>query len=140
MRRVALILAALFLVVGAAACGGGEDESATPETVEGTMPTEQETTPTEQETTPTEQETTGASEGNAEAGKAIYAEQGCGGCHVFEPAGSSGTVGPNLDDSDLDFEGAVEQIRNGGGGMPAFGDKLNDQQIADVAAFVTQGR
>jgi mono/diheme cytochrome c family protein len=133
MRRVALILAALFLVVGAAACGGGEDESATPETVEGTMPTEQ-------ETTPTEQETTGASEGNAEAGKAIYAEQGCGGCHVFEPAGSSGTVGPNLDDSDVDFEGAVEQIRNGGGGMPAFGDKLNDQQIADVAAFVTQGR
>jgi quinohemoprotein ethanol dehydrogenase len=140
MRRVALILAALFLVVGAAACGGGEDESATPETVEGTMPTEQETTPTEQETTPTEQETTGASQGNAEAGKAIYAEQGCGGCHVFEPAGSSGTVGPNLDDSDVDFEGAVEQIRNGGGGMPAFGDKLNDQQIADVAAFVTQGR
>jgi quinohemoprotein ethanol dehydrogenase len=140
MRRVALILAVLFLVVGAAACGGGEDESATPETVEGTMPTEQETTPTEQETTPTEQETTGASEGNAEAGKAIYAEQGCGGCHVFEPAGSSGTVGPNLDDSDVDFEGAVEQIRNGGGGMPAFGDKLNDQQIADVAAFVTQGR
>jgi mono/diheme cytochrome c family protein len=34
----------------------------------------------------------------------------------------------------------VEQIRNGGGGMPAFGDRLSDQEIADVAAFVTQGQ
>ena len=28
--------------------------------------------------------------------------------------------------------------QNGGGGMPAFGDRLSDQEIADVAAFVTQ--
>jgi mono/diheme cytochrome c family protein len=125
MRRLALLLAALALVVGAAACGGEEDETAAPETVEGTLPTE----------------TGGAAgEGDPAKGKEIFASAGCGGCHVFEPAGSSGTVGPNLDDSNVSAEQAAEQIRNGGGGMPAFGDRLSDQEIADVAAFVTQGQ
>lgn len=125
MRRLALLLAALTLVLGAAACGGEEDETATPETVEGTLPTE----------------TGGAAgEGDPAKGEEIFASAGCGGCHVFEPAGSSGTVGPNLDDSNVSAEQAAEQIRNGGGGMPAFGDRLSDQEIADVAAFVTQGQ
>jgi len=30
-------------------------------------------------------------------GKAIFAAQGCGSCHTFAPAGSAGTVGPDLD-------------------------------------------
>jgi mono/diheme cytochrome c family protein len=125
MRRLVLLLAALTLVVGVAACGGEEDETATPETVEGTLPTE----------------TGGAAgEGDPAKGEEIFASAGCGGCHVFEPAGSSGTVGPNLDDSNVSAEQAAEQIRNGGGGMPAFGDRLSDQEIADVAAFVTQGQ
>ena len=34
----------------------------------------------------------------------------------------------------------MAQVQNGGGGMPAFGDRLSDQEIADVAAFVTQGQ
>ena len=124
MRRLALLLAALTLVVGAAACGGEEDESATPETVQGTVPTEQEA----------------PAEGDADAGKAVFAKSGCGGCHTFKAAGSSGTVGPNLDDASIDFEGAVKQVTNGGGGMPPFGDKLSDKEIADVAAFVTEKR
>jgi cytochrome c oxidase subunit 2 len=33
-----------------------------------------------------------------EAGPAVFEEQGCGGCHAFEPAGSSSTTGPPLDD------------------------------------------
>jgi mono/diheme cytochrome c family protein len=127
MRRLALLLAALALVVGAVACGGGEDEGATPETVEGTLPTET-------------GGAGGATEGDAEAGKAIFAAQGCGGCHVFAAAGSSGTIGPNLDDSTADFQAAVTQIENGGDGMPAFGDKLSDEEIANVAAFVTEER
>jgi mono/diheme cytochrome c family protein len=32
----------------------------------------------------------------------------------------------------------IAQVTNGGGGMPAFGDQLDDQQIRDVAAFVTE--
>lgn len=125
MRRSALLLAALALVVGTAACGGGEDEGATPETVEGTLPTE----------------TGGApGEGDAEAGKAVFASAGCGGCHVFADAGSAGTIGPNLDDSSVDFQAAVNQITNGGGGMPAFADRLSEEEIANVAAYVTENR
>ena len=32
----------------------------------------------------------------------------------------------------------IAQVTNGGGGMPAFGDQLDKQQISDVAAYVTQ--
>jgi mono/diheme cytochrome c family protein len=39
-----------------------------------------------------------------------------------------------------DFEAAAEQIRTGGGGMPAFEGQLSEQEIADVAAYVTQSR
>lgn len=38
-----------------------------------------------------------ASAGGADAGKALYTENGCGGCHTFAPAGSKGNVGPDLD-------------------------------------------
>jgi mono/diheme cytochrome c family protein len=30
-------------------------------------------------------------------GKALYAQMGCGSCHTFKAAGSSGQIGPNLD-------------------------------------------
>ena len=32
----------------------------------------------------------------------------------------------------------VQQVTNGGGGMPAFKDTLSEQQIKDVAAYVSQ--
>ena len=60
----------------------------------------------------------------------------CGSCHVLEKAGTSGTVGPNLDESQVTVEQAAEQIRNGGGGMPAFGDRLTDEQITALANYV----
>ena len=82
----------------------------------------------------------GGDGGTAEGpGAMIFSEQGCGSCHTFEPAGSTGTIGPSLDDSSIDFEGAVQQITNGGGAMPAFKDKLSEQEIEDVARFVTEG-
>jgi mono/diheme cytochrome c family protein len=124
VRKLVLLLAALVLVVAIPACGGEEDEQALPETVEGTLPTD-----------------TGggaASEGDPANGKTVYASAGCGGCHTFSAAGSTGTVGPNLDEASIDFDAAVQQIENGGGGMPPFGDRLSDQEIADVAAFITQ--
>ncbi len=123
MRKLVLLLAALVLVVAIPACGGEEEEQALPETVEGTLPADT---------------GGGAAEGDPANGKTIYASAGCGGCHTFSAAGSTGTVGPNLDESSMDFDAAVQQIENGGGGMPAFGDRLSDQEIADVAAFVTQ--
>ena len=122
MRKLVLLLAALVLVVAIPACGGEEEEQALPETVEGTLPAD----------------TGAATEGDAENGKKIFASAGCGGCHTFSAAGSTGTVGPNLDDAGVTADAAAQQVKNGGGGMPAFGDRLSDQEIADVAAFVTQ--
>jgi mono/diheme cytochrome c family protein len=123
VRKLVLLLAALVLVVAIPACGGEEDEQALPETVEGTLPADT---------------GGGATEGDPANGKTIYASAGCGGCHTFSAAGSTGTVGPNLDEASIDFDAAVQQVKNGGGGMPAFGDRLSDQEITDVAAFVTQ--
>ena len=62
----------------------------------------------------------------------------CGSCHVLEKAGTSGAVGPNLDEAQPAFEEAVRQIRNGGGGMPAFGDQLTDEQIRALARYVSE--
>jgi mono/diheme cytochrome c family protein len=75
----------------------------------------------------------------ANEGEQIFAENGCGGCHTYGPAGSSGTTGPNLDDSSVTFEQAVEQITNGGGGMPPFEGDLTAEQIDAVARYVTEG-
>jgi mono/diheme cytochrome c family protein len=38
-------------------------------------------------------------EGGETDGKSILASAGCGGCHTVAAAGSSGTVGPNLDEA-----------------------------------------
>jgi cytochrome c553 len=73
--------------------------------------------------------------GDAAAGEAIFVES-CGSCHTLEEAGTSGTVGPNLDDSTLDMNAVVEQVRNGGGAMPPFEGQLSEEEIQNVAAFV----
>ena len=105
-----------------------------------TEPTE--TEPTETETGETETgETTGETEtgetaGDAAAGEAVFASAGCGGCHTLEAAGSSGNVGPNLDESQPDAELVEQRVRNGAGPMPAFEGQLDDEQIANVIAYV----
>jgi Cytochrome C oxidase, cbb3-type, subunit III len=81
----------------------------------------------------------GGGGGGTSEGSQVFAEAGCGTCHTYEPAGSTGSVGPSLDDSNVTFDQAVEQIRNGGGGMPAFEGDLSDQEIDAVARFVTEG-
>ena len=73
--------------------------------------------------------------GDAAAGEAIFVEN-CGSCHTLEEAGTSGTVGPNLDESTLDVQAVVEQVTNGGGAMPAFGGQLSEEEIQNVSAFV----
>ena len=52
------------------------------------------------------------------------------------PPDPRGTVGPNLDDAKPSYELAVTRVTEGQGGMPKFGDKLEPQQIADVAQYV----
>ena len=76
--------------------------------------------------------------GDAAAGEAVFAENGCGDCHTLEAADASGTVGPNLDESQPDAALVEERVRDGAGAMPAFEGRLTDQQIADVTAYVVE--
>ncbi|GEM_PF-338015 len=74
---------------------------------------------------------------NAANGARVFAIAGCGGCHTLSAAHSTGAVGPNLDDLRPSFEQVRQKVEGGGGGMPAFGSKLSEAQIRDVAAFVS---
>jgi mono/diheme cytochrome c family protein len=91
--------------------------------------------------------------GDPAAGKTVFKTAGCLACHTFTPAGSTGTIGPDLDEivsyakaagepllpytvkaiiapPVSDTPGAVDA-------MPAtFGKSLTPKQIADLAAFV----
>src|SRR5262249_24318558 len=73
--------------------------------------------------------------GNPTAGKAIFLTN-CGSCHTLADAGTTGTVGPNLDTLKPDYQAATAQVTNGGAVMPSFNHSLSTQQIADVAAYV----
>ena len=152
MRRTVLVLVLLVAAVGVVAvgCGQEQDQTATPETVEGDLTTETtetettETTGTDEtetetdETETTETETTPSAEGDPVAGKEVFlGASACGGCHTLADAGSTGQVGPNLDESQPDYELALDRVTNGQGGMPSFSSTLSEQQIADVSAYVS---
>jgi mono/diheme cytochrome c family protein len=100
-----------------------------------TEPTKTDRTETTEET-PTETEPAAA--GDAEAGAAVFASAGCGSCHALADAGSSGAVGPNLDEAQPSYELVVDRVTNGKGVMPAFGGQLSETEIADVAAYVSE--
>lgn len=134
MRRLAALPA---LVLALAACGGGEEARPLPETIEGEVTVEQ-------------------LEGDAEAGKSLFADRGCGGCHTFEAAGSEAEVGPSLDE---DLEGHAEDAGQeleayvassivnpnayvvegySEGIMPPTA--LEKQELADLVAFITENQ
>ncbi len=136
MRRLLPFLAFAFLLAG---CGGGSTVSPTASEVVGTLPTS----------------TAQAATGDAKAGATLFTAQGCGGCHKFQPAGSNGNVGPDLDKlaqyAKTANQGSLqdfthESIANPSAyiekgyppSMPNFGQTLSDKQIADLVAYLTQ--
>lgn len=129
MRRIAVIAACLLGASVLAACQSQGVSAPVPQTVIGTV------------TTPTTPTTTFPVvpafhlKGNASAGKTIFTSN-CGSCHTLAAAGTSGAVGPNLDQLKPDYQAATAQVTNGGAVMPAFKGQLSDQQIADVATYV----
>jgi len=76
--------------------------------------------------------------GNAKTGMAIFSCAGCSGCHTLKAAGSTGTIGPNLDQlaKALTLPIVVRQVTNGGAVMPPFKSKLTAAQIQAVAQYV----
>lgn len=79
----------------------------------------------------------GGGQGDPTAGKAVFTSVGCSGCHTLKDAGSTGNVGPNLDQLKPPFARVKRQVENGGGPMPAFKDTLSAKQIDDVSAYVS---
>ena len=83
--------------------GDGHRAELTPTETETTTETENtgtETTGTETTETTTTETTPRSAEGRSVAGKAIFlGPSGCTGCHTLADAGSTGNVGPNLDDA-----------------------------------------
>jgi cytochrome c551/c552 len=97
--------------------------------------------------------------GNAAAGKAVFAANGCASCHTFKPANATGSVGPNLDtapasdakaDKNMDLAAFIkESIDNpdayiakgySKGIMPTtFGQSLSSKQLNDLVAFIFSG-
>lgn len=128
------ILAGLIILV--AGCGDATVVSPTAESVVGTVPEQ------------TATETIDTSQGDAAAGKEVFMSSGCGGCHTYGPAGTSATIGPDLDtalegkDADFVLESIVQPNDEIASGFQAnimpdnFGESLSDQQLADLVAFL----
>ena len=137
---VAFFAAQLTAVLVLAEVGEADEPVAHEETTEPET-TETETTPTETtETTSTDttpETPSGAAQGDPVAGKAVFASAGCASCHTLADAGTTGTIGPNLDAASPSADLVVERVTNGQGVMPSFKDTLNEQQIQDVAAYVS---
>jgi mono/diheme cytochrome c family protein len=135
MRRpLVLALATLALAALLAACGNQEIRTATPETVEGAPPAEEQPAG---EQPPAEEPPAEAPPGDAEAGREIFTAN-CGSCHTLADAGTTGAIGPNLDESLPAYELVIDRVTNGAGAMPPFAGVLSDEDIQNVAAYVVQ--
>jgi mono/diheme cytochrome c family protein len=112
--------------------------SSTPTTSTTTAPTTTESSPTAPTPTGgnTTETTTPVPAGDAAAGKVVF-KTNCGGCHTLADAGTTGTVGPNLDQKKPDAALVLDRVTNGKGAMPAWKGTLTDTQIADVVAYVS---
>jgi mono/diheme cytochrome c family protein len=133
VRRLALLAAIGALVAG---CGGGESVTPTAETVVGEQPQAQP-----------------QPKGDPEAGKQVFSQSGCNGCHTFEAAGSTSQTGPDLDKlaeyADKAGQPVDEFVRESivspndyveegfpEGVMPAWSG--NEEDLANLVAFLTQ--
>ncbi len=92
----------------------------------------------------------------AKTGEQIFTAAGCAGCHQFAPAGSTGTIGPSLDDlasaaGDREpGKSAEEYVRESltdpgaflaegfGDAMPSFEGRLTDEQIDALVEYLLQ--
>jgi mono/diheme cytochrome c family protein len=127
MARALLIALAVLLVAG---CGGEKTVEPTGPVV-GTLPK--------------------AGKANPAAGKAVFADNGCGGCHTFKAAGANGQIGPDLDEAlkgkDAEFiktsiTDPNAEIASGfqPNIMPeTYGSQLTSQQVSDLVAFLQTG-
>jgi cytochrome c553 len=136
-RRLLLALALGALMAG---CGGETTVTPTPETVIGTLPEQQGSG------------TVNVAKGDPAKGKEIFTKTAlpqCTSCHTFKAAGSTATVGPNLDtvlqgkDTQFILQSITDPSAQVAAGFPDimpkdYGTSLDPQQLADLVAFLQQ--
>jgi len=119
-RLALLVLTMVATMLAVSACGGG---AAAPTTAPAAA-----TKPPAAQPVATQP----AAAGNAAAGKVVF-DQNCNSCH---PNGGSG-AGPALKGKNLSAQRIENQVRRGGGGMPAFStSQISDQQLQDLVAYI----
>lgn len=74
-------------------------------------------------------------DGDPSVGAPLFA-QNCGSCHALAAAGTTSTIGPNLDEVAPSQTTIVSYVQYGSDSMPAFGGTLSGAQINDLAAYV----
>ena len=146
--------------IGHYTAGGTRTRTVTvsaPATSSATSPTTTAAAPTTQPLTTAQ--TTRPAAATTGKGKAVFISSGCGACHTFEPAGTSGTIGPNLAttptvDSNKIHMPLAAFIRESivkpnayispgypRGVMPqTFAKSLTKAQLADLVAFIVSGK
>ena len=74
--------------------------------------------------------------GDPAKGKEVFGDN-CAACHGSDGGGGTG---PRLQGQQAytNPDVVVRQVREGGGGMPAFGDQLSAQELSDVSAYVVE--
>jgi cytochrome c6 len=124
-RRLIAIGGALIAIGALGACGTTNDEGEN---------LDQATD--EARTTPAEQQPEAPLSASEQRGSELFV-QSCGSCHTLEAAGTTGQVGPDLDELQADRARVLKAIETGGTGsgtMPAGLYEGKDAQ--DVATFV----
>lgn len=74
-------------------------------------------------------------------GRALFTSSAtppCGLCHTLKDAGTSGAVGPLLDELQPDAVRVGTALRNGIGAMPSYRATLKDEQIEALARYVAK--
>lgn len=145
-KKLALLTAAILvpILVVVSACGGGGAPAPTaapaapaatkaPAATSAPMPTLAPAATKPAGATPAATPAGPASvAGDLVAGKAVF-DQNCNSCH---PGGDKG-AGPALRGRSLSADRIKNQVRNGGGGMPAYPTSaISDQQLNDLVAYV----
>jgi mono/diheme cytochrome c family protein len=146
-----LILFVILAVAGAvvvAGCGGSGGTTSESTAAKETPPPAEETEEapaeeTEEAPAEEEKEAGGGEEAGGESaalaeGKTVFTTN-CGSCHTLKEAGTSGEVGPNLDELKPSDSTVENQVINGGGPMPAFGNEgiLKPEEIKAVSTYVS---
>jgi len=95
-----------------------------------------------------EEERQAASAGGTAQGERVFADQGCGSCHVLAAAGATGQVGPSLDETlpGLSADAIRQSIADPNAQIapgfqpgvmpPDYGEKLSDEQLDALVQYL----